>query len=563
MGKDFLDDWYKLKDPFGSFDFNGDGHYDASERAAVDFDEIRRRERLEREEQEDREWYERSLADDEDEDFGSDGFDGDDLYGESDDLSGDYDIAPTSGNYSRYDEDEEDDGEEDEKDYNGEPYSNENVTAPTRRQVATKQIHISFTVGDPKRDKYIAQNVSGKTYRNESVKARAEDAFGEIYSVTVKGEKADEYYERAVFIRDNGGKIAADYCDYIWRFQIAKAIEEAYGLPKEYTDCYESEDNIFMLFSQLMEFDCELCLNVFLWAWKEFSPYKKYDEEAVEDLLSAGLNYSLREEEFEYNKKLYGVLSKDRKFAEELLLEADKALQGITALIIIACNEGDENAALTFTEILLDNKIKKANTKADILSTASSFISNKTAYNTFLNVVLPAVRKRGNAFLNKKADGIESNIKERAWEYGVEESDGEENEEETIKAPIEDWRKTVYIPYGITLNPNDFKEREEFESACKEAVKAARDKKIEAERRELAEKLSDKTVYTLYGIFIEEEKRTYMYKSEAPLNIGDKVTVPFGKDNAEYTGFVAYKKETLNIGVPFPIKNIKNVIRKE
>lgn len=551
MGKDFFDDLYKSMDPFGSFDFNDDDHYDAFERAAIDeaYNSAKRG------------GYDSGFYDDEDDEEDEDSdeyFDDekdsdeyfDDFYKTSDKFSRGFNTAPASTDY--FQDDEEDYGDSDKASDDEEADDGSYVT---NRRGITKQVHITFTVGDPERDEYVARNISGKTYRNEAVKERAAEAFGEIYDVTIKGEKADEYYNRAVFIRDNGGKIAADYCDYIWRFKITDAIEEAYGLPKEYTDCYESDDNIFVLFPQLREFNSELCLNVFLWAWKEFSPYKEYDEDAVADLLSAGLDYSHDEEDDEYQKKIYDLLAKDRKFAEELYLEADKALKSIAYLIMIACEEGDAEAARTFTEILLDNKIKKANTKAGILLTASYFMpKNKTAYNTYFNGVLPTLRKRNNAFLNKKADEIEKELRENAWKYGIDE---DESEEEVDNEPVDDWRKTVYIPYGITLNPADFSTREEFTAACKAAQKAIADKKAEAERKELAEKLNDKTVYTLYGVFIDEEKRAYMYKSEAPLNIGDKVTVPFGRDNAEYTGSVVYKKETLSIGVPFSMKKIK------
>jgi len=560
MGKNFSDDLYKINDPTGAFDFNDDGEYDAGERAAADGYYIHERERKEREE---REWYERDLSDDEDdddfddEDDSDDIFDDEELYGRSGDFSGGGYVAPKSGKYSSDDEGDEDCDED------GGLYSSASENTATKRQGATRQLHISFTMGDPKRDEYIEQNVGGKAYRNEAVKARAKEAFGEIYDVA-NGDKADEYYERAVFIRDFSGTVAADYCDYIWSFKITDAIEEAYGLPKEYTDCYESEDNIYRLFSSLREFDSELCLNVFLWAWKEFSPYKKYDENSVEELLSAGLNYSLHEEGYGYNKKLYGVLSKDRNLAGELFLEADKALDGIENMIMLACGEGDEKAARMFTEILLDNKIKKVNTKAEILLTTSYFMQkNKTAYYTFLGGVLSIVRQRNNAFLNKKADEIEEKLKEKAWEYGIEEEEEELSEESTSESEnTDDWKKHVYIPYGIALNPKDFETKDEFDIALKNAVEAAKAKKLEAESKELAEKLSDKTIYTLYGIYIGELKRTYMYKSETPLNIGDSVKVPFGRDNAEYSGFVAYKKETLNIGVPFPIKNIKSIICK-
>lgn len=127
-----------------------------------------------------------------------------------------------------------------------------------------------------------------------------------------------------------------------------------------------------------------------------------------------------------------------------------------------------------------------------------------------------------------------------------------------------DWRKQCSYPNPYNINPADFSSHTDFTIAFNKAAREERERQIKAARAvEQKEKMSDQTIYELYGVYFEDIGRYYYYLANGKrIKIGDSVVVPFGADNKEKIGTVICIKKTKRLGVQYPIDKIKSIIKK-
>ena len=128
----------------------------------------------------------------------------------------------------------------------------------------------------------------------------------------------------------------------------------------------------------------------------------------------------------------------------------------------------------------------------------------------------------------------------------------------------DDWEEKYSWRYDckkrLGVSPYDYETQEEYEKAVEEEGK--RLTSLTKELYSLGE--IDTSVYRFCKISLDFpcKPHYYYFVGELSLNIGDRVTVPFGRDNDENEGIVMSVGECYGCAFPYGIDKIKYVIRK-
>ena len=382
--------------------------------------------------------------------------------------------------------------------------------------------------------------------------------------------------------------IAARYLTRYDGFIFVQAVKDNFQLPIEVPNEDEEVKNFFPdFFMELAEEDVALALDVWVWCIKEFGAYQNYMESTW--TLYNHILSSLEDYPEEFTDCLINRLGKDQEFRKGLLSECPETPYCVPDLIVRALQSSREKIAQVIFIAAMKNTKAKSKWKEDIIQSIISECSNWEELETmeaFQQYILPIAEKiedkRIQRVLPKMKKDVEDYIRSvessedkyqftrrYSWratcvdgsKYGISPLDYETEQE--YLADIEEhkygWRKHI-APSKLRLaNPEDYETAEEFHAAVRTAFE--KENKAQVVRRQNP---NDKTIYQFCKIELEEEpKNTYYYfPGEFFLHIGDRVIVPFGRENREVLGIVVSVGECYGSALPCATENIKSVKNK-
>lgn len=379
--------------------------------------------------------------------------------------------------------------------------------------------------------------------------------------------------------------VAARYLTRYDGFIFVQAIKDNFQLPIEVPDEDDEVKNYFPdFFMELAEEDVNLALDVWVWCIKEFGAYQIYMENTW--TLYNSILSSLDDYPEEFTESLIDRLGSDQDFRRGLLSECPDAPYRVPKLIVRALTTNREKIAQAILIAAMKNLKAKSRWKEDILESIISACSNWEELETmesFQQYILPIAEKiedkRIQRVLPKMAKKVEDYIRSVesreekyrfsrrfAWraacidgsEYGISPLDYE-TEQEYLSAIEErkySWRKYLAPSKLRFANPLDYETAEEFHAAVQEAF----DKKPRTGAAN-RQNPSDKTIYQFCKVELEEEPRNtyYYFPGSLSLHIGDRVIVPFGRDNREVYGIVVSVGECYGSALPCAADRVKYV----
>lgn len=382
--------------------------------------------------------------------------------------------------------------------------------------------------------------------------------------------------------------IAARYLTRYDGFIFVQAVKDHFRLPIEVPDEDDEVKNYFPdFFMDLAEEDVNLALDVWMWCIKEFGEYQNYMENA--GTLYNHILYSLDDYPEEFKDHLIDRLGRDQNFRKGLLSESPDTPYCVSELIVRALLTNREKFAQVIYIAAMKNSNAKSKWMEDLLKRIISECSNWEELETmesFQKYILPIAEKIENKRIQRvlpklveEVDGyiryVETSSEKYqfsrrfSWrtayvdssEYGISPLDYK-TEQEYLTA-IEErkygWRKYLAPSKLRFANPMDYETAEEFHAAVREAF----DKETRASAVN-KHNSNDRNIYKFCKVELEEEPRnTYYYFPESlSLHIGDKVIVPFGRDNKEVYGTVVSVGECYGSAFPFHVSKIKTVVKK-
>lgn len=382
--------------------------------------------------------------------------------------------------------------------------------------------------------------------------------------------------------------VAARYLTRYDGFIFVQAIKDNFRLPIEVPDEDDEVQNFFPdFFMELAEEDVHLALDVWVWCIKEFGAYQTYMKDAW--TLYNHILSSLDDYPEEFKENLIDRLGSDQDFRKGLLSECPDTPYCVPELIVRALTTNREKIAQVIFIAAMKNSKAKSKWKEDILESIISECSNWEGLETmesFQKFILPIAEKiedkRIQRVLPKMVNEVEDYIRSVesteekyrysrrfAWratcidgsEFGISPLDYE-TEQEYLSAIEEhkySWRKYLAPSKLRFANPLDYETAEEFHAAVREA--------FDKENRTgavIKQDPSDKNIYKFCKVELEEEPRNtyYYFPGSLSLYIGDRVIVPFGRDNKEVHGIVVSVGECYGSALPCAVDGVKYVKNK-
>ncbi len=377
MGKDFLDEFYKMMDPLGIHDKDKDGHYDFFERAVVDEEEREMREAYEKSQEK----VTTDFGDDDEDDF-------------SDELDDDIDEGDFENPHTKMlcnDDGDDDLDDIDEVDDAGESDSGISI-----------ELSISVSTRKPSAD-------GGVTSRREE----AEGTLPYLKSCRELDEQDRLRMRRCEFILSQNC-IAAQYCDELYGFELVDAVVHGHGLPKEFTDYYSTDDILCDLMRKIAEYNVDLAVEIWAWLVKEFTPYACYDEEGVQDITTFSLGYP-DDMPKGFAEKVYDYIAANTEFFLSIIRERDSVLYGYEQFIFMALKRNNGTLAVQLLQGLLDDAKIKLGDKADMVSDLLDLCYTDTetgGMDAFVSFILPRLKELKNPILDKRMVKWEKDIEE-------------------------------------------------------------------------------------------------------------------------------------------------------
>ena len=382
--------------------------------------------------------------------------------------------------------------------------------------------------------------------------------------------------------------IAARYLTRYDEFIFVQAIKDNFKLPIEVPDEDEEVKNFFPdFFMELAEENVDLALDVWAWCIKEFGAYQIYMEN-IWTLYNSILS-SLDDYPEEFSERLIDRLGSDQDFRKGLLSECPDLPYCVPELIVLALTTNQVKIAQVIYIAAMKNANAKSKWKEDLLESIISECSNWEELETmesFQKYILPITEKiedkRIQRVLPKMVKKVEDYIRyvestrekyrftcRFAWratcidgsEYGISPLNYETEQDylDAIEKRKYSWRKYLAPSKLRFANPMDYETAEEFHAA----VKAAFDKEKITETANKQDP-NDKNIYKFCKVKLEAEPRNtyYYFPGSIALCIGDRVIVPFGRDNKEVYGTVVSVGECYGSALPCAVDSVKYVKNK-
>ncbi len=397
-----------------------------------------------------------------------------------------------------------------------------------------------------------------------------------------KGEfyGSNEELERCRFIATSKC-IAARYLTVDGVYLYAQAIKDNFKLPFEIPDEKEEVETYFeTLLQNLFEDNIAYAMKIWEWCIDTFMPYIQYADyknDLTHSVLLCIGNYIE-----ELPSVIVDHMIKNPCFIEKLILGCTDTLWCIEDFVVLALKAGHTEIAKKIMECAFANPNTDIEDKKRFVKSCIDECSNWEELETmelFQEYVFPIVFNESDVRIKNKISHWQKEMREYiesverdcekyeysrlyAWREKYKDSDINptyyESEQEYLEAVEErkyGWRKYCTNKFGI--DPNDYETRAEYDAV----INAEYAKEREARARERAADPRNTTLYKFCKVSVDYPEKPYYYylTGDHDLKVGDRVIVPFGKDNALTEAVVMSVGECYGSAFPCRIDLIKSV----
>ena len=426
------------------------------------------------------------------------------------------------------------------------------------------------------------ENLGRKEY-NPTILSRRNDAIEKL----IDGAKGYTYgvdIPRCKFILKDES-LAARYLTIDGVFLYAQAIKDNFPLPFDVQDEYDERIMSFeTLLQDLAEDSLEDAMNVWNWCLNTFMPYIQYVDYQSE--LTHSILLDLNNFIDEFPPYIVEYMHRNPDFIENLIMRCIDTPWSVDDLTVIALKADFFDTAKRIMECSFACKDVNVTDKARFIKSTIEACMNWEEVETieaFREHVFPLVYCENDVRIKNKISRWEKQIAEyiqsveksseryeysriHAWRQKHRESSLDptryETEEEYL-AELEEkkhgWRRYCNKRFGVS--PEDYETREEYN----EAVKIASERETQV-MRELRDSVPlDLNSYRFCKISLQYPYKPYYYyfTGQLDVKVGDRVVVPFGKDDRETEAVVVSVGECLGCTLPCDVSSVKHVIRKK
>lgn len=395
--------------------------------------------------------------------------------------------------------------------------------------------------------------------------------------------------------------IAANYLAYEEGFLYAQAIKDNFNLNISLPD--EDEERVMTfpaVLCKIAKYDADLSFKVWNWCFEQFLPYNEYYDSCAQEL-STDVIIDLHKFPKDYISKLAHHISENENFCNALLTAGKSGISYMGELIATVIKEHLYETAKKLFEFELE---KVGDNYEEIMSlTNSVFINCIDDYEVesleyFRDNLLSIVKSLPNEMVQFElptSENLISSMIERTesmspkyaysrkyqWRKNVENGSQygldplnyytEQQYLDALNRRKYGWRDKYEWQNKYGLNISDYETENEFQLALKEKKEEIHNNRfkqvgteINCDKNANSNKYENDTkIYTYCGVRLPYSSRTYSYLTDDnSIKIGDKVIVPFGKDNEETEGTVVYVGQYSRFCVPYPIEKTKTIIKK-
>lgn len=387
--------------------------------------------------------------------------------------------------------------------------------------------------------------------------------------------------------------IAARYLTRYDGFLYVQAVKEHFRLPIDVPDEDDKVKTHFQDFlMELAEEDVNLALDVWAWCIREFGAYRMYMERAY--TLYSDILCFLDDYPDEFRESLIDRLGSDRNLRRELFTDCPGTPACVSELVIHALTTDRARTAEEIFIAAIANPNSDSRWKEELLENMISECSNWEELESMEAVqahILPIAEKiedkRIQRVLPRMAQKMQDYIRSVeswgekyqfsrrfAWRatcadgspYGIHPTDYETEQEylAAIEESKYEWREYVDSSLLRYADPRHYETADEFHAAVREAsAREATEREAEA-RATHRHDPNDKTVYSFCQVVPDgaSEHAFFYFPGALSLHPGDRVMVPFGRDNTEVYGTVVAAGECYGRALPCPVDRIKYVKNK-
>ncbi len=456
----------------------------------------------------------------------------------------------------------EDAEDEDEFDFDPDDFTSE---------IATETDKASFSGGEK------SEGCSNVQHRKNHAKILLRDAEkGEFYG-------SNEELDRCRFIALDKS-IAARYLTVDGIYLYAQAVKDHFEMPFDVLDEKDEIKTHFeILLRDLVEDNAVYAIEIWEWCIDTFMPYIQYAD-YKNDLTHDVLLYM---DSFidEFPGYVVDHMVKNPTFVEKLILQCTDSLWCVDQFVVLALKGGFVETAKKIIECAFANASTDIQAKSRFIKSCIDECSNWEELETmelFQEHIFPIVFAESDVRIKNKIARWQKSMREyiesiernsdkyaysRVYAWRAKYRDAEvdptryESEERYIKAVGErkyGWRKYCSNRFGI--NPDDFETRAEYD----EAISIEYAKEREAYERERATDLRNTEIYKFCKVSVNYPDKPYYYYliGDLTLKVGDRVIVPFGRNDTKTEAVVVSVGECYGSAFPCHTSKIKTVIEK-
>lgn len=396
---------------------------------------------------------------------------------------------------------------------------------------------------------------------------------GEFY-----GEEKE--LERCKFIVTSKS-IAARYLTTEGVYLYAQAIKDHFKLPFEIADEKDEIETYFeTLLQDLVEDNAEYAMEIWEWCIDTFLPYIQYAD--YKNDLTHGILLDIGNFIEEFPSIIVAHMIENPTFIEKLILGCTDSLWCIEDFVVLSLKGGHVEIAKKIMECAFSNSNSDIGDKARFVKSCIDECSNWEELETmelFQKHIFPIVFNESDVRIKNKIPRWQKDMREyiesverdcdkyefsRIYAWRAKYQDSEispihyDNEKEYLEAVDErryGWRKYCTNRFGI--DPTDYETRAEYDAAI--GLEYERERKLR--ERERAADPRNTTLYKFCKVSINFPEKPYYYYLTGNLEVktGDRVIVPFGKDNVLIEAVVMSVGECFGSAFPCHIDLLKNV----
>ena len=390
----------------------------------------------------------------------------------------------------------------------------------------------------------------------------------------------DEKLERCRFIATSKC-VASRYLTVDGVYLYAQAVKDHFKLPFDIPDEKDELDTYFeTLLQDLFEDNIPYAMQIWEWCIDTFMPYIQYADyknDLTHSVLLCMENYIE-----ELPSVIVNRMIENPDFIDKLIFGCTDTLWCVEDFVVKALKAGHIETAKKIMECAFANPHTDIEDKKRFIKSCIDECSNWEELETmelFQEHIFPIVFNESDVRIKNKIPHWQKEMREYiedlerdndryaytriyAWRAKYQDSeispihyDSEQEYLEAIEERKYGWRKYCTNRFGI--DPNDYETREEYNAV----INAEYAKEQEARKRERAADPRNTTLYSFCKVSVHFPEKPYYYylTGDFELKAGDRVIVPFGRDNTLTEAVVMSVGECFGSAFPCRIDLIKTV----